>query len=46
MCPNTIVVTHGPGILLMPWADDENVTAISVAHHPGEETDNAIKDVL
>ncbi|KAI0099592.1 glycoside hydrolase family 3 protein [Nemania sp. FL0031] len=46
VCPNTIVVVHGPGTVLMPWADNENVTAILAAHYPGEQTGNSIVDVL
>ncbi|KAI0425094.1 glycoside hydrolase family 3 protein [Xylaria sp. FL1042] len=46
VCPNTIVVVHGPGVVLMPWADNENVTAILTAHYPGEQTGNSIVDVL
>lgn len=46
ICPNTIVTIHGPGVVHMPWADNENVTAILAAHYPGEETGNAITDVL
>ncbi|THW80088.1 hypothetical protein D6D17_09893 [Aureobasidium pullulans] len=45
-CPNTIVVTHGPGVVAMPWADNPNVTAILAAHYPGEESGNALVDVL
>jgi hypothetical protein len=30
----------------MPWADNENVTAILTAHYPGEEIGNAVVDVL
>ena len=46
VCPNTVVVIHGPGVVLMPWADNENVTAILSAHYPGEEIGNSIVDVL
>ncbi|KAI0454888.1 glycoside hydrolase family 3 protein [Xylaria acuta] len=46
VCPNTIVVVHGPGVVLMPWADNENVTAILAAHYPGEQTGNSIVNVL
>ncbi|KAI0537386.1 glycoside hydrolase family 3 protein [Xylaria digitata] len=46
VCPNTIVVVHGPGVVLMPWADNENVTAILAAHYPGEQSGNSIVDVL
>ncbi|KAI0975664.1 glycoside hydrolase family 3 protein [Xylaria arbuscula] len=46
VCPNTIVVIHGPGVVLMPWADNENVTAILTAHFPGEQTGSSIVDVL
>jgi beta-glucosidase len=45
MCP-TIVITHAPGVVDMPWADNPNVTAILAAHYPGEETGNAIVDIL
>jgi beta-glucosidase len=46
LCPKTVVVIHGPGVVLMPWADNENVTAILTAHYPGEEIGNAVVDVL
>ncbi|KAI0860597.1 glycoside hydrolase family 3 C-terminal domain-containing protein [Xylaria cubensis] len=46
VCPNTIVVVHGPGVVLMPWAENENVTAILGAHYPGEQAGNSIVDTL
>ncbi|KAH8203047.1 hypothetical protein TruAng_002775 [Truncatella angustata] len=46
ICPNTVVIIHGPGVVTMPWADNENVTAILSAHYPGEETGNSLVDVL
>ncbi|KAK1690053.1 glycosyl hydrolase family 3 N terminal domain-containing protein [Colletotrichum godetiae] len=46
MCSNTVVIIHGPGVVVIPWADNENVTAILNAHYPGEQTGNAIVDVL
>jgi beta-glucosidase len=45
-CNNTIVITHSGGINTMPWADNENVTAIIAAHFPGQEIGNSIVDVL
>jgi beta-glucosidase len=45
-CNNTVVVTHSGGPNVMPWADNPNVTAIIAAHLPGQETGNAIVDVL
>ena len=46
LCPHTVVVIHGPGVVLMPWTDNDNVTAILSAQYPGEEIGNAIVDVL
>lgn len=45
-CPNTIVITHAAGITAMPWADNPNVTAILAAHLPGDQSGNAIVDIL
>ncbi|KAH6976415.1 glycosyl hydrolase family 3 N terminal domain-containing protein [Ilyonectria sp. MPI-CAGE-AT-0026] len=45
-CPNTIVITHSAGINTMPWAENENVTAIIAAHLPGQESGNSIVDIL
>ncbi|KAF8526195.1 glycoside hydrolase family 3 protein [Hysterangium stoloniferum] len=45
--PNTIVVIHSTGPVLMgPWSDSPNVTAIIYAGVPGEQTGPAIVDVL
>ncbi|KAL3458851.1 glycoside hydrolase superfamily [Aspergillus heterothallicus] len=45
-CPNTVVVTESGGINVLPFADNENVTAILAAHWGGEEQGNSIADVL
>jgi beta-glucosidase len=45
-CTNTVVIIHGTGPVVMPWADHENVTAILHAHFPGEQAGNSIVDVL
>jgi beta-glucosidase len=45
-CSNTVVVTHSGGINTMPWADNDNVTAILVAHFPGETSGDSLVSVL
>ncbi|KAL2270497.1 hypothetical protein VTJ83DRAFT_2681 [Remersonia thermophila] len=46
-CPNTIVVIHSTGpVLLTEWYDNPNVTAILWAGLPGQESGNSIVDVL
>ncbi|KAF4543392.1 uncharacterized protein LTHEOB_91 [Lasiodiplodia theobromae] len=45
-CANTVVVNHAGGVTTMPWAENENVTAILNAYYPGQESGNAIVDVL
>jgi beta-glucosidase len=45
-CNNTVVVTHSSGINDLPWASHPNVTAIVAAHYPGQESGNAIVDIL
>lgn len=42
--PNTIVVLHGPGPVLMPWAS--KVKGIVFAWFPGQESGNALAAVL
>lgn len=44
--PNTIVVVHSVGPILMPWANHENITAIVWAGVPGQEAGNSLADVL
>lgn len=46
-CNNTIVVVHSVGpILVAPWYDNPNVTAIVWASLPGEQSGNSLTDVL
>jgi beta-glucosidase len=46
-CPNTIVVIHSTGpVLLTDWYNSTNITAILWAGVPGQESGNSITDVL
>lgn len=46
-CENTIVIIHAVGpVLVEKWADFSNVKAIVLAHLPGQESGNALVDVL
>lgn len=47
LCKNTIVVLHTVGpVLVTDWYENENITAILWAGVPGQESGNAIVDVL
>ena len=46
VCSNTVVVLHGAAPNTLPWRNHPNVTAILVAHMPGQETGNSIVDIL
>ncbi|KAM5353228.1 hypothetical protein ACJZ2D_016878 [Fusarium nematophilum] len=45
-CNNTIVITHSSGVNVLPFADHPNITAIIIAHYPGEQSGNSLVDVL
>ncbi|KAJ3341499.1 hypothetical protein HDU83_006589 [Entophlyctis luteolus] len=42
----TVVVIHAPGAVNLPWRNLKNVVGIIFAGFPGQETGNAIADVL
>ncbi|POR33895.1 Beta-glucosidase, partial [Tolypocladium paradoxum] len=47
VCPNTIVVIHSLGpVLVTDWYANPNVTAILWAGAPGQESGNALTDIL
>ncbi|PYH96652.1 putative beta-glucosidase M [Aspergillus ellipticus CBS 707.79] len=46
-CNNTIVVIHNAGVrLVYDWIDHANVTAVILAHLPGQDTGTALVDLL
>ncbi|PWY68396.1 putative beta-glucosidase M [Aspergillus heteromorphus CBS 117.55] len=46
-CNNTIVVIHNAGIrLVYDWIDHANVTAVILAHLPGQDTGHALVNLL
>lgn len=46
-CENTVVVIHSVGPVLMEsWVSHPNVTAILIAHLPGQESGSSLVDVL
>lgn len=42
----TVVVLHVVGPVLMPWIDNPNIKAVVLAGLPGQESGNALADVL
>jgi len=42
----TIVVVSAPGAVLMPWSQHSNVTAVVMTFLAGQQTGNAVADVL
>lgn len=46
-CSNTIVVVHSAGIRLVDqWVEHDNVTAVLLAHLPGQDSGRAMVDLL
>ncbi|KAI8063909.1 glycosyl hydrolase family 3 N terminal domain-containing protein [Gongronella butleri] len=43
---NTIVVIHSVGATLMPWINHPNIKAVVWANVPGEQSGNALADIL
>lgn len=46
-CPNTIVVIHAAGIRLVDqWIENPNITAVVIAHLPGQDSGTALVKLL
>ncbi|TIA27769.1 putative beta-glucosidase, partial [Aureobasidium pullulans] len=46
-CSNTIVVLHNAGIRVVDnWIDNANISAVIFAHLPGQESGNALVDIM
>jgi beta-glucosidase len=46
-CHNTIVVIHNAGVRLVDnWIDHPNITAVIFAHLPGQESGNALVELM
>lgn len=46
-CPNTHVVIHNAGVRLVSrWVDSSNITSIIYAHLPGQESGQALVDIM
>lgn len=46
LCSNVVVVMHTVGPVLVPWHNNPNISAIIWAGIPGQESGNAIADIL
>ncbi|KAG5764956.1 hypothetical protein H9Q72_006955 [Fusarium xylarioides] len=42
----TVIITNSAGVNTLPWANNDNVTAILATHFPGQEIGNSLVDVL
>lgn len=46
-CNNTMVVIHNAGIRLVDrWIDNDNITAVIYAHMPGQDSGQALVDIM
>ncbi|CEJ80376.1 Putative Glycoside hydrolase family 3 [[Torrubiella] hemipterigena] len=46
-CPNTIIVIHAAGIRLVDqWIENPNITAVVIAHLPGQDSGTALVKLL
>ncbi|KAK9855329.1 hypothetical protein MYU51_002765 [Penicillium brevicompactum] len=46
-CSNTVVVIHNAGVRIVEnWIENENVTAVILAHLPGQDSGRAVVDLL